>query len=141
MPYAYRIVLVITEFIMNSMIVRNLTIYIPALLAIPIVYSSVGARKYNIAEYFAAMIYMTSSFLLFGIILSPLSVLSENWYSGLEIAYSILICSLAMYKAFPIGLLKNRIGYFVLYLIVTVLLYILIMLGVAALLGFGKGFN
>lgn len=138
-PLAHRIVLAITDFLMDSMIVRNLTIYLPALLAIPIVYSTAGARRYNIAEYFAAMIYMTSSFLLFGIVLSPLSLLSESWYSGLEVAYSILICSAAMYKAFPMRSPKKRIAFFILYLVVCVLLYMLIMLGVAALLGFGKG--
>ncbi len=140
-PLTYKIVLAITDFIMDSMIIRNLTIYIPALLAIPIVYSGVGARKYNIAEYFAAMIYMTSSFLLFGIVLSPLSLVSESWYSGLEIVYSILICSMAMYKAFPIESIKKRIGFFLLYLIIAGLLYLLIMIGIASLFGFGKGYN
>lgn len=137
----YKVVLTITDFIMNSMVIRNLTIYIPALAAIPVVYWSVGARKYNLAEYFAAMIYMTSSFLLFGIIISPLSLLSESWYSTLEIAYSILICSISMYKAFPIGSVKKRIGYFVLYLFVAVLIYLLIILGIAVLLGFGTTYN
>lgn len=125
----YKALLAITDFIMNSMVVRNLTIYIPTLLAIPLVYWNAGARKYNIAEYFAAMIYMTSSILLFGILICPLSLLSESWDSGLEILYSIIICSLSMYKAFPIGSLKKRIGYFALYLIVSVAIYLLIFLG------------
>lgn len=125
----YKMMLAVTDFVMNSMVVRNLTIYIPALLAIPIVYWKVGARKYNIAEYFTAMIYMTSSILLFGIIISPLSLLSESWYSGLEIVYSIIICSMSMYKAFPVGPFKKRIGYFVLYLIASVAIYLLIFLG------------
>ncbi len=138
-PLTYKIVLAIADFIMDSMIVRNLTIYIPALLAIPIVYSGVGARKYNIAEYFTAMIYMTSAFLLFGIVASPLSLLSESWYSGIETAYSILICSMAMYKTFPIKTVKKRIALFLLYILVSAILYMLIMMGVAALLGFVKG--
>ena len=137
-PLIYKVLLSITEFIMNSMVVRNLTIYIPALLAIPIVYWKVGARKYNLAEYFAAMIYMTSSFLLFGIIISPMSLLSEAWYSDLEIGYSILICSISMYKAFPVGSMKKQIGYFALYLTVSILIYLLIIFGIAAILGFGK---
>ena len=45
----YKMTLAVTDFIMNSMVVRNLTIYIPAVLAIPIVFWKVGARKYNIA--------------------------------------------------------------------------------------------
>lgn len=137
-PLMYDIVLKATEFLMNNMIARNLTIYIPALAAIPLVYWNAGARKYNLAEYFAAMIYMTSSFLLFGIILSPLSLLSESWYSGLEVGYSILICSISMYNAFPIGSIKKRIGYFALYLTLSVLIYMLIVLGIAALLGISQ---
>ena len=134
----YKITLAVTDFIMNSMVIRNLTIYIPALLAIPIVYRKIGARKYNLAEYFAAMIYMTSSMLLFTVIISPLSLISETWYSGLEIGYSLLICSMSMYKAFPVGNLKKRIGYFILYLTVAVLIYLLIIFGVAILLCFEK---
>lgn len=125
----YKMMLAVTDFIINNMVVRNLTIYIPAVLAIPIVYWKVGARKYNIAEYFAAMIYMTSSILLFDILISPLLLLSESWYSGLEMVYSIFICSMSMYKAFPVGPLKKRIGYFALYLIVSATIYILLFLG------------
>ena len=125
----YKLTLAVTDFIMNNMVIRNLTIYIPALVAIPIVYRKVGARKYNLAEYFAAMIYMTSSILLFDIIISPVSFISESCYSGQEIGYSILICSISMYKAFPVGNLKKRMGYFTLYLIVSIALYLLIILG------------
>lgn len=135
LPLIYRVVLKVTDFIISSMIARNLTIYIPALLAIPIVYWKAGARKYNVAEYFAAMIYMTSSFLLFGIIISPLSIISESWYSGLEISYSILICSISMHKAFPIGAMKKQIRYFMMYLGVAVVIYLLIIFGIFALLG------
>lgn len=138
LPLSYKLMLKITGFIMNSMIARNLTIYLPALAAIPIVYWNVGAKKYNLAEYFAAMIYMTSSFLLFGIIVSPVSLFSDTWDSVLEIVYSITICSLSMYKAFPVGSIKKRLGYFVLYLIVSVLIYLLIILVIVALLDFGK---
>ena len=130
----YKLTLAVMDFIMSSMVIRNLTIYIPAVLAIPIVYWKVGARKYNLAEYFAAMIYMTSSILLFGIIINPVALISESWYSGLEIGYSILICSISMYKAFPVGNLKKRIGYFALYLIVSVAIYLLIFLGFLTLL-------
>lgn len=133
LPLLHKVLLTVTDFLMNSMIARNLTIYIPALAAIPIVYRTVGATKYNLAEYFAAMIYMTSSFLIFGIILSPLSLLSESWESGLEIGYSILICSMSMYKAFPIGSMKKRMVYFLLYLGVSVLIYLVVILSVFAL--------
>lgn len=134
LPITYRMVLKITDFIMNSMIIRNLTIYLPSLAAIPIVYWKVGARKYNLAEYIAAMIYMTSSFLLFEILISPLLIISPSWFSGLGTGYSIIICALSMYKAFPIGSFKKRIGYFLLYITLSVALYALIIFGLYALL-------
>ena len=84
------------------------------------------------------MIYMTSSFLIFGIRISPLSLLSDTWDSVLEIIYSIAICSISMYKAFSLPTMKKRIGYFVLYLTVSVLIYMLIILGIVALIGFEK---
>ena len=133
-----KILLAVTDFIMDSMVVRNLTIYIPALLAIPIVYRKAGATKYNLAEYFAAMIYMTSSILLFGIVTSPMALISESFYSGLEICYSLLICSMSMYEAFPVEGMKKRVSYFCLYLFVSVVIYLLIIVGIAALLSFGK---
>ncbi len=137
-PLSYRVALSVTHFLMNNMLARNLTIYLPALLSILIVYWRAGAKKYNLAEYFAAMIYMASSFLLFDVIVSPLAVVSESWYSGLEIAYSLLICSLSMYHAFPLGSVKKRIGYFFLYLLVSILIYLLILLGIALVLGLHK---
>ena len=81
---------------------------------------------------------MTSSFLLFGIIITPLLLLSESWYTGVEITYSILICSMSMYKAFPIGSIRKRLGHFILYLITSVLIYLLIILGIAGLIGAGN---
>ncbi len=136
-PLSYRIVLSVTQYLMNNMLARNLTIYLPALLSILIVYWGAGAKKYNLAEYFAAMIYMASSFLLFDVVISPLAIVSEAWYSGLEICYSLLICSLSMYHAFPLGSTKKRIVFFILYLIVSALLYLLILLGAALLMLFG----
>ncbi len=129
-----RLLFSIADFLMNSMIARNLTIYIPAMLAIPIVYRGVGARKYNIAEYFAAMIYIASSFLLFGIIVTPLSLLSETCSSAIEIIYSLLICSISMYKAFPVKSLKKRIALFILYLFVSSLIYLLILVAIATII-------
>lgn len=136
-PLTYRIALSVTEFLTSNMLARNLTIYIPALLSILVVYWKVGAKKYNLAEYFAAMLYMASSFLLFDVIISPLAVISESWYSGFEIIYSLLISSLSMYHAFPLGSAKKRIGYFILYLLVSVFIYLIILLGIALILGMG----
>ncbi|MDE7437263.1 MAG: DUF3667 domain-containing protein [Muribaculaceae bacterium] len=141
LPLISQAVLMVTDYLMNNMLIRNLTIYIPALVAIPMVFWSVGARKYNLAEYFAAMIYMTSSLLIFGIIVKPLSILSESFSSALEILYSIIICSMSMYKAFPIPSLKKRIGYFLLYLILSVVIYLLIFLAIATLLQFSNTYN
>lgn len=41
----YKKTLAVTDFIMNSMVVRNLTIYIPAVLAIPIVFLESRGKK------------------------------------------------------------------------------------------------
>ena len=127
-PFISKVGLYITNLLMNNPIAHNLTIYIPALLAIPIVYGKTGAGRYNLAEYITAMIYMATAFLLFSIILSPLSIVSESWYSGLETAYSIIISSISMYKAFPMASAKRRIGCFILYLVVTALIYLLFLL-------------
>ena len=132
-PDIFRMLLMATEYLMNSTLARNLIIYIPALMAIPVVYWNAGARKYNLAEYFTAMLYMTSSFVLFGIILSPLAILSEPACSILKTAYTIIISAIALYHAFPVGSYKKRTGYFVLYLLTSFVIYLLIILGIIAL--------
>lgn len=133
-PVTYKVALTVTQFLMNNMLARNLTIYIPALLSILIVYRKAGAKRYNLAEYFTAMIYMTSSFLIFDIIISPLSIASESLYTALEMTYTLLICSLSMYHAFPLGSPKRRIQHFILYLLVSALIYLLILLAIALIL-------
>ena len=128
LPLIYRVVFYIANFLMTNTIAQNLIIYIPALLAIPIVYGKAGAKKYNLAEYFTAMIYMATAILLFSILLSPLSVVAQSLCSWLEVCYSIIICCISLYKAFPINSLKSRIRHFILYLLVAALIYLLLLI-------------
>lgn len=133
-PVTYKILMAVIQFLTNNMLARNLTIYLPAMLSIWIVYRKAGAKRYNLAEYFAAMIYMTSAFLIFGVIISPLSLASESLYTTLEITYTLAICSLSMYHAFPLATPKKRITHILLYLLVSALTYILLLIAVATIL-------
>lgn len=137
-PLFYRIILSTGYFFMNNALAQNLTIYLPALLAIPIVYSKVGARNYNIAEYLTAMIYMATSFIIFDVITLPISLLSGSTYSALGLCYSILICAMSMYFAFPIDPKKRRIGYFVVYLLSVLIIYLIILVILGIIIGTGK---
>lgn len=134
-PLSYRIILYAGYFLMNNALAQNLTIYLPALLAIPIVYGKVGAKRYNLAEYLTAMIYMATSFLIFNVVTSPISILSENIYSALGLCYSILICAISMYFAFPITPKKRRIGYFAAYLLTVLLIYLIILVILGIIIG------
>lgn len=137
-PLFYRVILYAGYFFINNALAQNLTIYLPALLAIPIVYGKVGATKYNIAEYLTAMIYMATSFIIFDVVTFPISMLSEKLYSILGFCYSILICAISMYFAFPITPNKRRVGYFAVYLLTALLIYLVILVILGVLIGIGK---
>lgn len=136
-PLIYRIMLSAGQFFLSNALAQNLTIYIPALLAIPIVYRRHGAMKYNLAEYLTAMIYMASSFLIFDIVSLPLSALSETLYSSASLCYSIVICALSMYHAFPGTSVRSRVARFALYLLVVLLIYVLLLGLLGLILGLG----
>lgn len=126
-PLSRTIILSTGHFLMDNALAQNLTIYPPALLAIPIVYGRVDAKRYNIAEYLTAMIYMAAAFIIFSVVSLPVRFLSEEVYSVLGMCYSMLICALAMYHAFPIEPKKRRLGYFAAYLLTVAVTYLVIL--------------
>lgn len=136
-PLLYKIILYIGNYLMSNVLAQNLTIYAPALLAIPLVYGKVGAKKFNMAEYFTAMVYMASAFLIFGVIAYPLIMISESIYSAAEYIYSVIICSLGMYKAFSVSPVKKRIIYLVRYIFVVCLIYLSFMILIGIMIGIG----
>ncbi len=131
------VILYFGNIILNNALIQNLTIYIPALLAIPIVYRSHGAMRFNMAEYLTAMIYIACSFLLFDIITLPLSMLSDNLYSLVGLGYSLVVCSMCTFKAFPLSSKKARIGHFLLYILVVSLIYLLFLVILGVSIGLG----
>lgn len=137
-PLFYKMLLSVGHFIMNNALAQNLTVYLPAIIAIPIVYGRVGAKKYNMAEYLTAMIYMASAFIIFDTITLPIYGLSESLYSGLGFCYTILMCAIGMYIAFPIGTRKRRISYYLIYLLTVLVIYIIIFVTLGLIIGLGK---
>lgn len=127
-PWAQKAVISVISYLMDSMLASNIILYVPALLAIPVVYWRMGARRYNAAEYLTAMLYMASAFILFGLIISPLRLVSEFWCSCAELVYSVGICFASMYRAFPAGGMSKRVGAFLLYLGAAELIYVLLVL-------------
>lgn len=133
----YRIILYSGYFLLNNALAQNLTVYLPALLAIPIVYGNVGAGRYNMAEYLTAMIYMASSFIIFNIVTLPVLFISESIYSTLGLCYSILICAISLYFAFPMASKKRRIGYFGIYLSTVSIIYLILLVALGLIIGLG----
>lgn len=133
----YRIILYSGYFLLNNALAQNLTVYLPALLAIPIVYGKVGAGRYNMAEYLTAMIYMASSFIIFNIVTLPILFISESIYSTLGLCYSISICAISLYFAFPMASKKRRIGYFAIYLSTVSIIYLILLVALGLIIGLG----
>lgn len=137
-PIFFKILLYVGHFLMNNALAQNLTVYLPAIIAIPIVYGRVGAKKYNMAEYLTAMIYMTSAFIIFDTITLPIYALSESLYSGLGFCYTILMCAIGMYIAFPIGSRKRRASYYIIYLLAVLLIYLIVFVMLGLIIGLGR---
>lgn len=122
----YRIGVSIGDFFANSTIAQNLTIYLPTLLAIPLVYRNHGSKKYNIAEYFVAMIYMVCSFMIFRILISPLYTLfPDSDWSVVNLIYIICISGASLYMAFPMSTKKARVKHFIYYLLFVFAIYLI----------------
>lgn len=125
----YRLGLALGDFVANSEIAHNLTIYLPALLAIPLVYRKHGSKRYNVAEYSVAMIYMACSFMIFRILIMPLYLMFPDVkWSLANLIYTILISGASLYMAFPMSTKKARIKHFIYYLLAVFTVYMLFVL-------------
>ena len=123
-PSAYRVGYGVAQLLKESPVVQILILYLPALLAVPIVYGRKGARRYNFAELFCARLYMIDTLLLFNLITQPLHyILPEMLTSTIESGYTLFIISFSLYHAFPMHSVKKSIIYFVGYLLTSVAFY------------------
>lgn len=85
----------------GSWIAQCLTMFLPCVLAARVVYRRSGARRFNIAEYIAAMIYMSDAVLVASILLYPLCLIYPALDSLATAAYACVIGAIVMIKAFP----------------------------------------
>ena len=123
-PSAYRVGYGVAQLLKESPVVQILILYLPALLAVPVVYGRKGARRYNFAELFCALLYMIDTLLLFNLITQPLHyILPEMLTSTIESGYTLFIISFSLYHAFPMHSVKKSIIYFVAYLLTAVAFY------------------
>lgn len=129
----YRIGLSFGQFFSGNSAVVNIMIYLPALLAIPVVYRNRGAKRYNAAEYFAALIYMIDAFILFDILMFPLNIADKDISGSIVVMYGIYICCAGLYNAFPMESKPARVRFFVYYLITALLFYTMIAIGFASI--------
>lgn len=129
----YRIGQSLGQFLSGNSAVVNIMIYLPALLAIPVVYRNRGAKRYNTAEYFAALIYMVDAFIIFDILIFPLDIANKDISEIIVILYGIYICCAGLYNAFPMKSKSARVRFFILYLLTALLFYAVIAIGFASI--------
>lgn len=85
----------------GSWIAQYLTIFLPCVLAARIVYRRSGARRFNIAEYAAAMIYMSDAMLVVSIVLCPVGLIYPALDTLVVVLYTCVVGAIMMVKAFP----------------------------------------
>ncbi|MCM1519081.1 MAG: DUF3667 domain-containing protein [Pseudoflavonifractor sp.] len=118
----------IAKFLCDSPVLLNLTLFIPAVIAVPLVFRRYGATRYNAAEYLMAMMYMIDAFLVFDAIVTPVWHLFH--YGSADIigmVYAVSVTLIALNRTF------NRDGtaagfalHLLLYLLLTAVIYMLL---------------
>lgn len=130
-PASYSLGLAVAKFLRESPALQVVLLNIPALLAVPIVYGRKGARRYNFAELFCALLYMADALLAAGIIISLLQlVLPATLCDILQLIYTLGIIGLSLFKAFPMPNVRTAIAYFIAYLLQVLTFYALIVAGI-----------
>lgn len=113
---------ILLTYLNENQVLIELIMPIPALLMMIAVYWKQGARKYNLAEYLTAMIYLEAAIDVFGLLDSPLD---KDLIFALEMAYALIICAISGYKAFPCQSHAQRILHYLVFLSVTAISYII----------------
>lgn len=122
-----RCVAVVLAYINENQVFVELIMPIPALLVMVAVYWNQGARKYNMAEYLTAMIYLEAASDVFGLLVCPLNYGEYgNWAFILDMVYTVVICAICSYKAFRCKSHSQRILKYLLFLFITAVLYVIL---------------
>lgn len=122
------------RYVWTSPVLQNLIFSIPGVLVVPLVFRKYGSRRYNAAEYLMAAIYMMDAFLVFDIIISPLSFMASDIAAmSASCAYALAITLVSLSRAFH----PRGGGWFALalvsYVVITAVVYFVIFF-IAALL-------
>lgn len=96
-----RIINTTLQFYTVSPVFQGLTMFIPYMIAVMMVYRKSGARRFNFAEYTVAMIYMADFVILAEIVLLPVSFVSNSIYTALGILLELVMGGIVLDKAFP----------------------------------------
>lgn len=124
----YRVGVSIGDFFRGPSAVAEIIVYIPALFAVWLVYRRWGAKRYNLAEYLAAVIYMSDALLLFGIITYPLSFVEETAYNLINFLYTMAMGLIGLYTAFPTGSKMSRVRHNVYFVLLSLLIYFIVVI-------------
>lgn len=96
-----RIINAILHFYTSSPVFQALTMFIPYMIAVMMVYRKSGARRFNIAEYTVAMIYMADFVIITEIVLLPVSFVSNDVCTALWVLLELVMGGIVLDKAFP----------------------------------------
>lgn len=130
----------LTMLINSDVLAKILIACIPALNCY-LVYGRASGRKYNLAEYLTAAIYMGCAFSIYINLLKPLQILFPETERLITLAVVIIIGTISLTKAFPIRpwwkSCLTLIGFFFMNFLTFI---ILVMIGVAIKMLFDHGF-
>lgn len=137
----YRIGLSVSSMFEGPSAFFEMLLYIPALIAVWLVYRKYGSKKYNVAEYLAAALYMACAIEVCEVLVSFLSLfMPENVTSPISYIYMLVITLVSLYHAFPMKSRKKRVRHYLYFCVMVGAIYfgIMLLFGILYLLIMGK---
>ncbi len=101
LPNQLQAVSSIIDYVAHSVILQQFIIAIPLTLAAWVVYGIPTRRRYNLAEYFVAVVYFCCLSLFLEILILPFQ--GAEWLKGVVLAFQVVLAFVASMKAFHFG--------------------------------------
>lgn len=116
----------VLSYINDNRIIQELLFPIPGLLVVMAVYWKQGAKKYNIAEYLTAMLYLNGAASSFELLLLPFKNNEDSKIFWIVLLYIAIICAISSYHAFQGKSHVQRTFKYILFLFLTAIIYFIL---------------
>lgn len=122
------------HFLLSTPSLMYLLMFIPAIPALKWIFRHEGSRRFNMAEYFLAAIYMSDAVLVVELIAAVFDTITMGYMSWVCNLYIAALGIISIFKAFPCRGLSwwTRVEYLMVFLMTMTVLYLLLFIALGA---------